>query len=113
MKTVVGLKVSTHLRAANVWWTKNLNNTCLYIGSTVSMLLSATPQNGTCSKRHQCMLYGWAQHPSTQVQGDPKRPAEVRRWAPSSKANDSRSGSGDILTIAASILGCLAIFLKV
>ena len=38
MKTVVGLKVSASLRAANVWWTKNLNNTCHYIGSTVSML---------------------------------------------------------------------------
>ena len=59
------------------------------------------------------MLYKRAQFSSAQVQGDPKRPAEVHRWAPSSKSNDSRSGSGDILTIAASILGCLAIFLKV
>ena len=54
MKTVVGLKVSTSLRAANVWWTKNLDNTCLNIGSTVSMLYCQHAVICYSSKRDLC-----------------------------------------------------------
>ena len=47
------------------------------------------------------------------VQGDPRRPGEVNMWAPSPKAKEDPSASGTFLTIAASVLGCAAIFLKV
>ncbi|CAL5218755.1 g472 [Coccomyxa viridis] len=46
------------------------------------------------------------------VQGDPRRPGEVNLWAPSSDAKEETSPSGSFLTIAASVLGCAAIFLK-
>lgn len=52
--------------------------------------------------------YGWLK-----VQGDPRRPGEINMWAPSSNAKEETSASGSILTIAASVLGCAAIFLKV
>lgn len=48
-----------------------------------------------------------------QVQGDPRRPEQVNKWAPPPSAKEEPSAAGTFLTIAASILGCAAIFLKV